>query len=75
MTAFADDDLEDANDEAAETVALIEDADEVGQTRVLSVAGGYTLLIVLTIGFVIWRNRRKKVPAAEVEADVETDLV
>jgi hypothetical protein len=60
VEAFAEDELEVASAEAIEAVLLIDDADEVGQMRVLISAGVLLLLAGMIVTLVILKRRRAR---------------
>jgi hypothetical protein len=60
VEAFAEDELEVASSEAIEAVLLIDDADEVGQMRVLISAGVLLLLAGMIVTLVILKRRRAR---------------
>ena len=62
VDAFAEDKLDVATSEATEAVLLIENADEVGQVRILVSVGVLFSLLGVTVVLVVYRKRRATDP-------------
>lgn len=72
VTAFASDDLDLANSEANEAIALIDNADDVGTSRVAKTVGGVVALAVLITGLIMWKRRRSPEDLHDEAPEAET---